>query len=454
MIRMKFLFLFIPFLCLISSQFSFAQDLNSILSRLIYDPNESYESGRSVMLSIEDGEIYTSTKLVPAAPDGSNAPKTANAIANEYWGDQSTTTASFESSNPNFASSVPSDINTTALSQQVAALTNPGISIGQVAVDDPDLAETSTGTRIINISTRGKVVGSEDDDALVGGFVVRGTPGSTIRLIIRGLGPYMNGSIDSSLLLSDPILEVRDNKGGIIATNDNWKTRYSSTDPDPATTLNDGNYALWTTSFAGVGLQDAEAGLILDLPIWNAAQAADYGGNQAFAGYGIYTAIVKGVGGLTGIGQVAIDDPDLTENGSGNRIINISTRGFVGTGSFEDLVGGFVIRGPVAATKNFVVRGLGPYMALTTGNNIFVTDPFMRVEKSGNLLSNNDNWKERYSNSDPDPSSTLNNGNYSIYTTNFSGVGLQDKEAGLLLNLDIDNNGYGIYSNSVKYSAP
>ena len=164
--------------------------------------------------------------------------------------------------------------------------------------------------------------------------------------------------------------------------------------------------------------------------------------------------MVKGVGGTTGIGQVAIDDPDLTENGSGNRIINISTRGFVGTGNFEDLVGGFVIRGPVASTKNFVVRGLGPYMALTTGSDIFVTDPFMRVEKSGALLSNNDNWKERYSSTDPDPSTTLNDGSYPLYTTSFSGVGLQDKESGLLLNLDIDDNGYGIYSNSVKYTAP
>ena len=330
----------------------------------------------------------------------------------------------------------------------------PTGAIGQVAIDDPDLAETSTGTRIINISTRGKVVGSEDDDALVGGFVVRGTPGSTIRLIIRGLGPYMSSSIDSSLLLADPILEVCDNKGQVIATNDNWKMRYSSTDPDPATTLNDGNYAIYTTSFAGVGLQDNEAGVLLDLPIWDSTQAAEYGGNAAFAGYGIYTAVVKGVGGTTGIGQVAIDDPDLTENGSGNRIINISTRGFVGTGNFEDLVGGFVIRGPVASTKNFVVRGLGPYMALTTGSDIFVTDPFMRVEKSGALLSNNDNWKERYSSTDPDPSTTLNDGNYPLYTTSFSGVGLQDKESGLLLNLDIDDNGYGIYSNSVKYTAP
>jgi hypothetical protein len=178
---------------------------------------------------------------------------------------------------PNSGNAPTEDVPESSPTESAPTSTPPTGAIGQVAIDDPDLAETSTGTRIINISTRGKVVGSEDDDALVGGFVVRGTPGSTIRLIIRGLGPYMSSSIDSSLLLADPILEVRDNKGQVIATNDNWKTRYSSTDPDPATTLNDGNYAIYTTSFAGVGLQDNEAGVLLDLPIWDSTQAAEYG---------------------------------------------------------------------------------------------------------------------------------------------------------------------------------
>ena len=66
----------------------------------------------------------------------------------------------------------------------------PGI--GQVAIDDPNYAVPSYGTRIVNISTRGKVVGSSSDDALVGGFVMRGTPGAIKTVIVRGLGPYMS----------------------------------------------------------------------------------------------------------------------------------------------------------------------------------------------------------------------------------------------------------------------
>ena len=328
--------------------------------------------------------------------------------------------------------------------------------IAQVAIDDPDLSMPFSGTRIINISTRGKVIGDTDDDALVGGFVVKGEPGTTITVIVRGLGPYMSqlGAIDSSVTLSDPTLELRDASNTKIAGNDNWKVQESASDPDPAG-LQASTYAPYTTSFAGVGLQDNEAAILIDLPIYSEAQSQQFFGTTAYAGLGIYTAVVKGSGGTTGIGQVAIDDPDLSESGTSNRIINISTRGYVGSGENEDLVGGFVIRGTPGASKNFILRGLGPYMALTTGSDIFIEDPFMQVQNSaGAVVYNNDNWATRYSSNDPDPSTSLNSGDYSVYTTSFAGVGLQEKEAGLLLPLTIEGSGYGINTNSVKLTAP
>ena len=151
----------------------------------------------------------------------------------------------------------------------------------------------------------------------------------------------------------------------------------------------------------------------------------------------------------------AIDDPDLTDNGSGNRIINISTRGFAGTGDYEDLVGGFVLKGPAGGRKDFIMRGLGPYMKLTTSKDIYLTDPFMTVEKGQTVIGSSDDWATKYSANDPEPSTTLNNGNYSPYTTGWAGVGLQEKEAGLLMEMEIDSSiGFGIYTNTVKYSAP
>jgi hypothetical protein len=326
----------------------------------------------------------------------------------------------------------------------------PGI--GQVAIDDPNYAVPSYGTRIVNISTRGKVVGSTSDDALVGGFVMRGTPGAKKTLIIRGLGPYMSGSIDSSLLLADPYIEVFNSAGQKIASNDNWKDKYTDPDgvvnPDPTSTLNNGGYAGWTTSFAGVGLNDKEAGLLLDLEI---------GAN----GFGVYTVYLYGTGGTTGVGQVAIDDPDYSANGSGNRIVNISTRGYVGTGDYEDLVGGFVLFGPAGDKQDYILRGLGPYMKITQNKDIYIKDPFMTVEKNGPQIASNDNWATRYTDPDPtvvnpDPATTLKNGSYAGWTNLFAGegVGLQTKESGVLLNLEIWNGPFGIYTNTVKLSAP
>ena len=324
--------------------------------------------------------------------------------------------------------------------------------VGQVAIDDPNYAVPSYGTRIVNISTRGKVVGSASDDALVGGFVMRGTPGAIKTVIVRGLGPYMSGSIESSVLLADPYIEVFNSLGVKIASNDNWKEQYADPDgivnPDPSTTLNNGNYAGWTTSFAGVGLNDKEAGLLLDLEI-------------SSNGFGIYTVYLYGSGGSTGVGQVAIDDPDYSANGSGNRIVNISTRGYVGTGDYEDLVGGFVLFGPAGDKQNYILRGLGPYMKITQNKDIYITDPFMTVEKNGPRIASNDNWATQYTDSDstvvnPNPATTLNNGSYAGWTNLFAGegVGLQTKESGVLLNLEVWNGPFGIYTNTVKLSAP
>ena len=360
----------------------------------------------------------------PPPPPSGNEPPTVNSLP----------------SNP------PPDTNDTEPEEEL----DPGV--GQVAIDDPNYAVPSYGTRIVNISTRGKVVGSASDDALVGGFVMRGTPGAIKTVIVRGLGPYMSGSIDSSLLLADPYIEVFNSSGVKIASNDNWKEQYADPEgvvnPDPSTTLNNGNYAGWTTSFAGVGLNDKEAGLLLDLEI-------------SSNGFGIYTVYLYGTGGSTGVGQVAIDDPDYSANGSGNRIVNISTRGYVGTGDYEDLVGGFVLFGPAGDKQNYILRGLGPYMKITQNKDIYITDPFMTVEKNGPRIASNDNWATQYTDSDstvvnPNPATTLNNGSYAGWTNLFAGegVGLQTKESGVLLNLEVWNGPFGIYTNTVKLSAP
>jgi hypothetical protein len=70
---------------------------------------------------------------------------------------------------------------------------------------------------------------------------------------------------------------------------------------------------------------------------------------------------------------------------------NISTRAEVLTGS-NVLIGGFVISG--TGTKPVLVRGLGPTLS-DLGITGALADPFLSlVAGSGNVLWNNDNWKD------------------------------------------------------------
>lgn len=69
--------------------------------------------------------------------------------------------------------------------------------------------------RLANISTRG-LVGS-GDDVMIGGFIVSGRAAE--RVLIRGLGPSLPFATD----LLDPILELRDQNGALLRTNDNWR---------------------------------------------------------------------------------------------------------------------------------------------------------------------------------------------------------------------------------------
>jgi hypothetical protein len=86
-------------------------------------------------------------------------------------------------------------------------------------------AMTSASTpRLINISARNHV--GTGTDILIAGFTVAGT--GTKKLLIRAVGPGLAQWIPSGLL-SDPLLELHDAGGAVIATNDNWDASLSTT---------------------------------------------------------------------------------------------------------------------------------------------------------------------------------------------------------------------------------
>ncbi|MGB8340043.1 MAG: matrixin family metalloprotease [Chthoniobacterales bacterium] len=128
----------------------------------------------------------------------------------------------------------------------------------------------TTGGRAGNISTRGQVLGG--DNILIGGFIIGGTDPKTV--IARAIGPSLvaAGVADP---LADPTLDLRDSNGELVQSNNDWQQG-----PD-AQSISDDNLA---------PANPQESALLATL------------------NPGAYTALVSGVGGVTGIALVEVYD--------------------------------------------------------------------------------------------------------------------------------------------------
>jgi hypothetical protein len=145
-----------------------------------------------------------------------------------------------------------------------------------------------------------------------------------------------------------------DEDGGLLATNDNWRSNQQS--EIEATGIPPTN--------------DLEAAIVATLPAANSA----------------FTAIVHGRNSGTGVGLVEIYDLDRAAN---SKLGNMSSRGFVSTGD-NAMIGGLVIGGG-GGDARVVVRGLGP----TTGAENALADPMLVLhDANGAIVGENDNWKE------------------------------------------------------------
>ncbi|MGI8956966.1 MAG: hypothetical protein ACR2II_08645 [Chthoniobacterales bacterium] len=207
--------------------------------------------------------------------------------------------------------------------------------------------------QLLNISTRANV--GSGDNALIGGIIITGN--DTKQVVLRGIGPSLGGSIAG--VLEDPVLQLFDIDGNLLATNDNWMDNSA----DDQTILTDNNLA---------PTQDAESALVANLDP------------------GAYTAVVRGVGNTTGVALVEAYDIDSGTTDS--KFANISTRGFVGTGD-NVMIGGFILGGGGGGFAQVIVRGIGPSLAGDVTD--VLADPTISVvDGDGNTLASNDNWMD------------------------------------------------------------
>ena len=103
---------------------------------------------------------------------------------------------------------------------------------------------------------------------------------------------------------------------------------------------------------------------------------------------GQYTATVADEGGITGVALIEVNEFDQEYS---TKIINISTRGYVGTGA-DVMIGGFVITGN--KPKKVLVRALGPSLA-NFGVTGVLDNPFVYVVNTatGQQVAVNTSWE-------------------------------------------------------------
>ena len=199
--------------------------------------------------------------------------------------------------------------------------------------------------RLANISTRLRV--ETGDNVLIGGFIVTGAEQK--RIIVRALGPSLPPGVGP---LANPVLELYDGSGTLLASNDNWQDA-----PNRQEIIDSGIAP--PNDFESAILQNVELGP--------------------------HTAILSGAGGGTGVGLVEVYDLGSAQD---SKLANISTRGHVRTGD-NVMIGGLIITG--SSAQKVIVRAKGPSLPV----NGRLEDPTLELfDGSGAPVASNNNWRD------------------------------------------------------------
>jgi hypothetical protein len=188
-----------------------------------------------------------------------------------------------------------------------------------------------------------------DQNVSIAGIIVSGSEPK--KLILRAIGPTLSATGISGAI-SDPMLEVFDNDGNWIAQNDDWQS---------------GTQAAAIAASGVAPSNAAESAVIITVP------------------QGSYTAVVSGYGGEQGI--AVVEAYELDSNAT--RMVNISTRGRVGSGE-EAMIGGLIVQG--SSAKKVIVRALGPSLG-AAGIAGALANPCLELrDGDGNIVGTNDDW--------------------------------------------------------------
>ncbi len=237
-----------------------------------------------------------------------------------------------------------------AVSGQMTATGSAPGSFGGVS------ATTTHTDRLVNISTRGLV--GDGDKAMIAGFVISGSQSKSV--LVRASGPTLTG-YGLSGAMDDPVLKIYRGQD-VILSNDNWST---SADASliASTAARVGGFAQQSGS--------KDAALITSLTP------------------GVYSAqVTRADGSSTGVALVEVYDASDVPGAEAQKVINISTRGEVGTGE-KIMIAGFVVSGN--APKRVLIRAVGPTLG-GYGVTGTLADPLLKLYQGETVIASNDDW--------------------------------------------------------------
>ncbi len=212
---------------------------------------------------------------------------------------------------------------------------------------------------LANLSTRAQI--GTGANILIAGLTIG--PGGPKTVLLRAAGPTLGAApFNVPGVLADPRLEVFAGATR-IAENDNWSTPVAGATPVTAATFA-------AVGAFGFGANSRDAALLITLDP------------------GSYTVQVSGVNNATGVAIVEAYDAGTT----GGRLVNLSARASVGTGT-NILIPGIVIP-PGAGSRRLLIRAAGPTLG-TLGVTGALADPQLLVANAAGTPAftiSNDNW--------------------------------------------------------------
>jgi hypothetical protein len=162
-------------------------------------------------------------------------------------------------------------VGTLAPGAYTAIVRGNGNASGVGLVEVYDLNQGSD-SKLANLSTRAFV--STGEDIVIAGFLLS-DGGTSDKVIVRGIGPSL-AALGITNALANPALELRDTNGALLVANNDWQDN-----------------AVQASELTAAGLaplNNLESGIAATLPP------------------GLYTALLSGLNGATGIGVVEVYD--------------------------------------------------------------------------------------------------------------------------------------------------